>query len=203
MSMGCVVNNRSSSKIKKEAVIKPTLQEYISEELANRIVLPELEWHNMPIIDLVQRIDSEHHELFIHDQLSAPIHGPLLESIKADGFLNPLLVQHQWYPMIGNQRIRCAVLLGEQFCKENDVTVARIKYPVWDSIGVWPDRDTQTAFLEIYFECISLVFKSRYNTRKTDSRGAVLRQFEQRASSDQLDVELDLSADWISNSSPA
>jgi hypothetical protein len=95
------------------------------------------------------------------------------------------------------------VLLGEQFCKENDVTVARIKYPVWDSIGVWPDRDTQTAFLEIYFECISLVFKSRYNTRKTDSRGAVLQQFEQRASSDELDVELNPSADWISNSSPA
>lgn len=193
----------SSSSILKEAVIKPTLVDYVSEELAHKIVLPELEWHDIPIIDLLQRLSSEHRDLFIEDQLSAPIHGPLLESIKTDGFLNPILVQHQWYPLLGNQRLRCAVLLGEQFCKETNVTVARIKHPVWDSIGVWPQKETQTAFLTIYFECISLVFKSRYHTRKTDSQGAVLQQFEQRKRSDEVDVEINPLADWVSNSSPA
>lgn len=204
MSVGClVIRSAAGEVLRAERVIRPTLEEYLPKEMAEAIHLPELEWQTMSIKRLINRITAIHRDLFIKDQMSAPVHGPLLDSLAKDGMLNPLLLQHQWFPMIGNQRLRCAVALGEKFCEENEVTVARIAYPIWDCIGAWPNRQVQTAFLEIYFECLSHVFKSRYYAHDVDSTGRQLSSYEQRKESEELNIQPNPLADWVSNSSPA
>lgn len=196
-----MIRSEAGETLITERVVRPTLEEYLPKELAEAIYLPELEWQTMSIKQLINRITAIHRNLFIKDQMSAPVHGPLLDSLAKDGMLNPLLLQNQWFPMIGNQRLRCAVALGEKFCEENEVTVARVAYPIWDCIGAWPDRQVQTAFLEIYFECLSHVFKSRYYSHDVDSTGRQLSSYEQRKESDELNMQPNPPADWISSSS--
>ena len=183
----------------RKPIVKPKLEEYIDKELADKIFLPEMEWVTMPIQDFVDKLLALHNKLFTESITDIPVHGPLLESIKNEGLIHPILAQHQWYPMTGNQRLRCAITLGKDFCKNNEITIARIKHPVWDSIGVWPDKTNIEDFLAMYFECISHVFKSRYNTHATDSTGRDMRSYEYRRPSDELPINPNPLADWVSS----
>lgn len=190
----------------RKPIIKPKLEKYIDLELAERIYFPELEWKTFSILDyvnLVMESGNGHKPLFLKQMRDVPVHKGLLESIKKEGLLHPILTQHNWFPMIGLQRIRASLSLGNSFCKDNEITVARIKYPVWDVIGIWPDRDNVEDFLAMYFECLSHVFKSTYNTHVIDSTGRETRSYEYRKPEDELINTPDPLADWISNSSPA
>lgn len=188
----------------RKPIVKPKLEQYVNPELAKRIYFPELEWETFAIldyVDLVMESGDGHKPLFLKQMRDVPVHKALLKSIEKQGLLHPILAQHNWFPMIGLQRIRAAMCLGENFCKEHTITVARIKHPVWDVIGVWPDRDNVEDFLAMYFECLSHVFKSIYNTQSVDSTGRSTRSYEYRMPDEELDYIPDPLADWISSRS--
>lgn len=200
--MGCVVTDWQQTW--RKPIMKPKLEEYVNRDLAEKIYFPDLEWTTTSIADFINLVIKSapgHDTLFLDQMKDVPVHKDLLKSIEKEGLLHPILTQHNWFPMIGLQRLRASLALGQDFCKNNDITVARIKDPVWDVIGVWPDRTNVEDFLAMYFECLSHVFKSKYNTHVTDSTGHETRSYEYRKPEDELPYIPDPLADWISSSS--
>ncbi len=111
----------------------------------------------------------------------------LLESIKKNGFENPFLFTHEWYPVCGSQRLRCAMELTERQQKKIKVKTCRFAHPVYNVYRYYPGKEDALKAMQIYIAMAEVTFKTLY-CKEQDSSGVPMLKFEQEGDAMHWDV---------------
>ena len=106
------------------------------------------------------------------------LNEPLLESIKASGFVNPFLFTDTWYPICGSQRLRCAMEMTTKQRKNTIVRYCRFEKPFWQPFFHWYNKDEGLKCAQIYFQMSEVVFKTLYHLQE-DAQGTPMIDFEE------------------------
>ena len=106
------------------------------------------------------------------------LNEPLLESIKAGGFINPFLFTDKWYPICGSQRLRAALELTTKQRKNTIVRCCVFTNPVWNPFFHWHDKAEGMKCAQVYFQMSEVAFKSIYCVEQ-DKSGTSMIDFEE------------------------
>lgn len=110
---------------------------------------------------------------------SVAINEPLLESIKKEGVINPLLTCSTFWPLVGSQRLR-AILEIRKEDKDFDpyIKFAKIDNSYENFWFLWPEKEFRSKALAANYQLWELIFKSLYFGETKTKDGTDMRYFE-------------------------
>ena len=146
----------------------------ISKKTAKLVHFPAHFWYNAKVSELLEvKIVKEQLEKRI------PVNEPLLKSIRAEKFKNPILLMKSGWAIAGGQRLRvCAEIRKTDPKWDADVRVCHLKADECNMFYLWGDKEFVNNTVAIYFQMIELVFKSLYYKFDKDSEGTDMTYFE-------------------------
>ena len=106
------------------------------------------------------------------------LNEPLLESIRAGGFINPFLVTDKWYPICGSQRLRAAMELSTKERKNTHIRICRFEKPVWNPFFHWHSKEEGLKCAQVWFQMAEVAFKTIYHVQE-DSKGVAMIDYEE------------------------
>ncbi len=109
----------------------------------------------------------------------APLNESLLESLRRDGFLNPLLVTKEYFPLTGLQRLRCAIELPLDVQQNTEVKMCRLKEGPQDLFRYYPNEEMGQSMACAYFAVLEVSFKSLFFDEQFDKAGVEMTIFEE------------------------
>ena len=109
----------------------------------------------------------------------APLNESLLESLRRDGFLNPLLVTKEYFPLTGLQRLRCAIELPLDVQQNTEVKMCRLKEGPQDLFRYFPNEEMGQSMACAYFAVLEVSFKSLFFDEQFDKAGVEMTIFEE------------------------
>ena len=148
----------------------------IGQTSAEIAPLPEMDWRVREVQWLLDQ------ETFQKNYKDIPINNELYESIDKHGMIAPILTMSDWYPIAGSQRLRVCQAIRElrpsHKVLSQKVRVARITNEVWHVFHLWPEKEFVSKAIQVYFQCIEVVWKTRYYIYETDFSGVSMEHFE-------------------------
>jgi len=146
----------------------------ISKKTAKLIHFPEHSWYTTKVSKLLEtKIVKEQLEKRI------PVNEPLMKSIHAEKFKNPILLMKSGWAIAGGQRLRvCAEIRKTEPEWDAEVKVCHLKSDEWNMFYLWGDKEFVNKTVAIYFQMIELVFKSLHYDFDKDSEGVDMTYFE-------------------------
>lgn len=113
---------------------------------------------------------------------NVPVNEKLLESLKKNRMINPILTMPNWYPIVGSQRIRCCAHVAETEpdhpLLKQKIRVARFDKDWWNMFYLWGDEDFRHRAVAIWFQTVELAWKSQHYIEDKDFSGTDMRVFE-------------------------
>lgn len=91
-----------------------------------------------------------------------PLNEPLLKSIKQNGFINPFLLLDSSYPLVGSQRLRCALEFPIKKQKSIKIKACTLVKPSWSIIELYPDPQKVLVGLEMHMAMAEAAFKTLF-----------------------------------------
>ena len=148
----------------------------ISKSTAELVAIPPTTWYVKKVSWLLEQ------EAIIKNIKNVPVNEKLLESLKRDRMINPILTMNHWYPIVGSQRIRALMHLKETEPNhpglEQEIRVARLDKDYWNMFYLWGDEDFRSKAIAIWFQTVELAWKSIHYIQDTDFAGTDMREFE-------------------------
>lgn len=93
-----------------------------------------------------------------------PINEKLMEDLSTRKMVNPILVTPTWWPIAGQQRMRCLMELKQDY----EIQVCRLDQAWWTHLFYWNGEPEAKRLVAIWFQTLETVFKSRYYTDNSD-----------------------------------
>lgn len=148
----------------------------ISKSTAELVGLPPTEWTVKKVSWLLEQ-DS-----VIKNIQNVPVNEKLLESLKRDRMINPILCMPEWYPIVGSQRIRCCWHLKEiepdHPNLQQEIRVARFEKEYWNLFYLWGNEEFRSKAIAVWFQMAELAWKSIHYIQEKDFAGTEMREFE-------------------------
>lgn len=148
----------------------------ISKSTAELVAIPPTTWYVKRVSWLLEQ-DS-----IVKNIKNVPVNEKLLESLKRDRMINPILTMPHWYPIVGSQRIRCMMHLKETEpehpCIQQEIRVCRLDKEYWNMFFLWGDEDLRSKAIAVWFQTVELAWKSIHYIYDEDFGGTSMREFE-------------------------
>ena len=149
----------------------------IGKESAELVDIPPTTWYVKEVTWLLDQVT------FLKNYERIPLNKTLVESIKRDGIISPMLVMPNWYPITGSQRLRACrhILSTESNHKvlKQQIRVARFDKEWWNAFYLWPNKEDRDKAVQIYFQTIETAWKSRHYIHEHDFAGKAMIKFEE------------------------
>lgn len=148
---------------------------------SDRITRSTAELVALPPITVVQRTPKELLEMDFVQKIKdyVPVNVHLLDSIKRDGILNPILVGSDFYPIAGSQRVRCFLeLQDDEALMNTPITIHRFDKDYWNVFYLWGDIAERDKIISLWFQLVELAWKSKTYNFTEDSKGLDMKYFE-------------------------
>lgn len=149
----------------------------ITKETAELISIPPTEWEVKTVSWLLDQ------EVFAEKYVKIPLNETLMESIKRDGIISPMLVMPNWYPICGSQRLRACkhIQYTDPTHKvlDQSIRVARFEKEWWNAFYLWPNEEDKNKCIQIYFQTMETAWKSKYFIHEKDFKGKDMIRFEE------------------------
>lgn len=148
----------------------------ISKLRAELVAIPPTTWYVKKVSWVLEQ------ESIIKNIENVPLNQKLMDSLKKDKMINPILTMNQWYPIVGSQRIRA--------CKEiqkldpthpildQEIRIARFDADYWNMFYLWGDENFRHRAIAIWFQTVELAWKSIHYIYDTDFSGTDMKEFE-------------------------
>jgi hypothetical protein len=146
----------------------------ISKKTAKLVHFPAHHWYHC---DISQLLNNK----VVQEQLEKriPINEPLMKSIHAEGFKNPVLLMKSGWAIAGGQRLRvCAEILKSDPNWNCEVEVCQFENDEWNMFYLWGDKEFVNKAVAIYFQMVELVFKSLYYKHDKNATGVEMTYYE-------------------------
>ena len=149
----------------------------IKKETAELVAIPPTEWSVKSIQWLLETDTIKNN---IHN---VGLNEPLVESLKRDGMISPILTMPSYYPIVGSQRIRAFQHIKEETPDHSsllqDIRVARFEKEYWNMFYLWKSEDNfQNKAIAVWFQTVELAWKSIHYIDSKDSQGNAMTLFE-------------------------
>lgn len=145
----------------------------LDKDKINTFPLPGISWYfkkasyilNQPVVS--KNIDSP------------AINEKLMENIKEEGILNPILCASTWWPIVGSQRLKAIYEIRKQD-KNFDplLKIAKIDKPVENIFYLWPEKEFANKAVAIQYQLWELVFKSTFFDVEKTKSGEDVKYYE-------------------------
>lgn len=150
----------------------------ITRKTAELVAIPPTTWTVRSIKSLLEE------ESIVKNIYNVGLNQPLLESLKRDGMMNPILVMPTWYPIVGSQRIRVFQEIKETEpehpCLDQLVRVARFEKEYWNMYYLWgADENFRSKAIAVWFQTVELAWKSIHYMETEDKKGFSMQEFEE------------------------
>lgn len=146
----------------------------IGKTSAKLVHFPKCHWYTS---DATTLLKNETVEKELESRI--PINTPLLHSIHAEGFLNPVLLAKSGWPIAGGQRLRvCAQIIKKNPQWNCNIEVCQLYEDEWNMFYLWPDKEFRDKTIAVYFQMIELVFKSLYYRHDKSGDGTDMTVYE-------------------------
>ena len=148
----------------------------ISKLRAELVAIPPTTWYVKKVSWVLEQ------ESIIKNIENVPLNQKLMDSLKKDKMINPILTMNQWYPIVGSQRIRA--------CKEiqkldpthpildQEIRIARFDADYWNMFYLCGDENFRHRAIAIWFQTVELAWKSIHYIYDTDFSGTDMKEFE-------------------------
>lgn len=148
----------------------------VTRNTGELVAIPPTTWYVKKVSWVLEQ------EVIIKNIKNVPVNEKLLESLKKDRMMNPILTMNSWYPIVGSQRIRCMQHLKETEpdhpCLEQEIRIARFDKDYWNMFYLWGDEDLRAKAIAVWFQTVELAWKSIHYIYDTDFSGTEMREFE-------------------------
>lgn len=148
----------------------------VNKDTAELVAIPPTTWYVKKVSWLLSQ------EIIVKNIENVPLNEELLESVKRDKILNPLLTMPNWYPIVGSQRVRaCWELLKtnpEHPTLNQDIRIAVFDKEYWNMFYLWGDEDFRSKAIAVWFQMVELAWKSQFYIENTDTAGVDMKRFE-------------------------
>lgn len=149
----------------------------VKRETAELVDIPPITWYVKEVAWLLDQV------IFIKNYERIPLNESLVESIKRDGIISPILVMPSWYPIAGSQRLRACkhVLSTEPDHKllSQQIRVARFDKEWWNCFYLWPNKEDRDKAVQLYFQTVEIAWKSIHYIHEKDFSGKEMVKFEE------------------------
>ena len=150
----------------------------IKKETAELVAIPPTEWSVKSIQWLLETdtIKKNIHNVGLNELL--------VESLKRDGMISPILTMPSWYPIVGSQRIRAFQHIKEENADHpsllQEIRVARFEKEYWNMFYLWGSEEDnfRNKAIAVWFQTVELAWKSIHYIELKDSRGNPMTLFE-------------------------
>ena len=148
----------------------------ISRATAEIVGIPPTTWNVKTVSWLLEQ------PIIIENIHKVPVNEKLLESLKKDKMLNPILTMNSWYPIVGSQRVRACMHIKETEPDHpnllQEIRIARFDADYWNMFYLWGDKDFRSKAIAIWFQMTELAWKSIHYIHYTDFSGTEMKEFE-------------------------
>ncbi len=148
----------------------------IGKESAELVDIPPTTWYVKEVSWLLNQLT------FLQNYERVPVNESLVESIKRDGILSPILTMPNWYPISGSQRLRACKHIMSLDSKHKvlnqQIRVARFDKEWWNCFYLWPNEEERNKMVQIYFQTIETAWKSLHYIHEKDFSGKNMIDFE-------------------------
>lgn len=146
----------------------------ISKKTAELVHFPKCHWYSC---DVRQLLANETVKKNLEKRI--PINTPLLHSIHTDGFMNPILIGKNGWPIAGGQRLRvCVQILKKNPDWKCEVEVCELYHDEYNMFYLWPEVEFRDKVIAVYFQMVELVFKSLYYNHDKSRDGTEMTVYE-------------------------
>lgn len=148
----------------------------ISKDTAELVAIPPTQWLTKKVSWVLEQ------DAIVKNIKNVPVNEPLLDSIKKNKIINPILTMPNWYPIVGSQRIRACLHVQETEpdhpLLQQNIRVARFEKDYWNMFYLWGEEDFRHKAIAIWFQTVELAWKSIHYIQEKDFSGTDMRSFE-------------------------